>query len=56
MPAEPKPFLTGEDVMKTLKIKPGKKVGKILAELREKQLDGEIKNKKQALDCIKKLA
>jgi poly(A) polymerase len=56
MPAEPKHFLTGEDVMRILKIKPGKKVGRILDELREKQLAGEIKNKKQALDCIKKLA
>ncbi|NMB48075.1 CCA tRNA nucleotidyltransferase [Candidatus Kuenenbacteria bacterium] len=44
----PKPLLDGNEVMEVLKIKPGKKVGRILEELREKQLAGKIKSKKEA--------
>ncbi|HOZ36238.1 MAG TPA: CCA tRNA nucleotidyltransferase [bacterium] len=51
----PKPFLDGNEVMKILKIKPGKKVGKILEELREKQLAGKIRNKKEAEREIRKV-
>ena len=39
--------------MKILKIKPGKEVGRIKDKLREKQLSGEVKNKKQAEEFIK---
>jgi len=55
MPKEPKPLLKGQDVMKVLGLKPGERVGKVLEELREKQLAGEIKTKKQATDWLKKL-
>lgn len=55
MPKVPKPLVAGEDVMKILKIKPGKKVGEILEEIQEKQLAGKITTKKQALAYIKKL-
>jgi len=50
----PKPLLDGNEVMKILKIRPGKKVGKILEELREKQLAGKIKNKKEAEKEVRK--
>lgn len=55
MPKEPKPVLKGEDVMKILGIKPGERVGEVLEKLREKQLEGEIKTKKQATDWLKKI-
>jgi len=41
--------ISGNDVMKTLKIKPGPKVGKILKELFDNVIEGKIKNEKQAL-------
>ncbi len=53
MPREPKPFLSGNEVMKSLKIKPGKKVGTILSELKEKQLAQEIRTKKEAMQWLK---
>lgn len=56
MPSAPPPLLHGEDIMKILKMKPGKKVGEILTDLREKQLSGEIKTKKQALAWLEKIA
>lgn len=49
----PQPFLNGDEIMKILKIKPGKKVGEILNRLREKQLSGAVRNKKEALKMIK---
>ena len=53
MPHEPAPLLKGEEVIKELGIKPGKLVGEILDQLREKQLGGEIKNKREALKWLK---
>ena len=50
----PKPLIDGNEVMKILKIKPGKKVGKILEELREKQLTGKIKDREGAVREVKK--
>ncbi len=47
-------LLNGDEVMKILKLKPGKKVGEILDKLREEQLGGEIKAKKEARDFIRK--
>jgi tRNA nucleotidyltransferase/poly(A) polymerase len=41
--------ISGNDVMKTLKIKPGPNVGKILKELFDSVVEGKIKNEKQAL-------
>lgn len=54
MPVLPPTLLHGEDVMKITGWKPGKKVGGILAELREEQLSGKIRNRKQALAWLKK--
>ena len=50
----PEHLLTGDEIMQALKLKPGVQIGKIKDKLREKQLKGEIKNKKQALKFIKK--
>jgi len=50
----PKPLINGNEVMKILGIKPGKRVGKILEQLREKQLAGKIKDKEEAKQEIKK--
>jgi len=51
----PKSLVNGEEIMKLLKIKPGKKIGQILKKIREKQLAGTIKNKKEALEIARKL-
>jgi tRNA nucleotidyltransferase/poly(A) polymerase len=56
MPKPPKPLLTGEEIMEELHLKPGRDIGKILEEMEEKQLGGELKTKKQALTWIKALA
>ena len=55
MPKMPSPLLHGEEIMKILALEPGRKVGDILAELKEKQLSGEIRTKKQALAWLKKM-
>lgn len=49
----PKPFLTGEDVMKTLNLKAGPKVGQILEEAMEKQLGHEFKSREEAMEWLK---
>ncbi len=48
----PKPLLSGNDIMKKLKISSGPKIGQLLNLVREAQLKGKVKNKKQALDMI----
>ncbi|XOU94323.1 MAG: CCA tRNA nucleotidyltransferase [Candidatus Kerfeldbacteria bacterium] len=50
----PKELINGNEIMKALKIKPGAKIGKIKNALREEQLKGNIKTKKQSFDYIKK--
>jgi len=54
MPVLPAQLLHGEVVMKVMGLKPGKKVGLIMAELREKQLEGKMTTKKEALAWLKK--
>lgn len=51
----PKPILNGDEAMKILKIAPGPKVGEILDLLREEQLNGRIKSKKDAEKFIKNI-
>lgn len=51
----PKTLISGEDVMKILKLKEGERVGEVLKDIREKQLDGELKNKKDARAYLEKL-
>ncbi len=52
-PVLPMPLIDGDDVMKALKLKPGKKIGFVLQKVREKQLGGELKTKKAALEWLK---
>ncbi len=52
--ASPKAFLDGREIMEILNLKPSKKVGQILEELKELQLSGEIKTKEEALEFLKK--
>ncbi len=50
----PKTLITGNEIMKLLKLEPGKKIGEILEEVREKQLGGELETKKDAKNYVKK--
>ena len=50
----PRPIISGTDVMKTLNIPSGPKVGEILELLREEQLAGKIKTRRQALEFLDK--
>jgi len=52
---EPKKLIDGDEVMKLLNIKPGPKLGEIMEELHEKQLGGEITNKRTAIKWINSL-
>lgn len=51
----PSPLVNGNEVMKTLKIKSGPEVGKILSQIRELQLAGKLKTKAKAIQRLKKL-
>ncbi|MEK7145776.1 MAG: CCA tRNA nucleotidyltransferase [Patescibacteria group bacterium] len=53
--AKPIPLMSGEEVMKTLNLKAGPEVGKVLDELMEKQLSHEITEKTQALEWLETL-
>ncbi len=50
----PKPILNGNEVMTILGIQSGPLIGRIIERLREEQLSGKIKKKKQALVFLKK--
>lgn len=49
-----KPLVTGHDLIKTFKLKEGPEIGKLLNILREAQLSGKIKTKREGLQFIKK--
>lgn len=49
----PAPLLSGNDIMRLLKIKSGPRVGEIMTALREAQLSKKIKNKQEAKRFIK---
>jgi len=49
-----KSIVTGDDLIKSLKLKQGPQIGKLLNIVREAQLSGKIKTKKQGLTYIKK--
>lgn len=46
-------FVTGNDVMRLLKIASGPKVGQVLRQVEERQLEGKIKNRSDALKYLK---
>lgn len=50
---EPPQFLDGREVMSTLGISPGPRVGEFLASLREAEAAGEITSREQAIEFIK---
>lgn len=52
---EPPKIIDGNDLMKSLKLKPGPEVGKLLSAIRESQAAGEVKTKKEALALAKSL-
>lgn len=51
----PKQLISGNDVMKILNLKPGTKVGKIIMDIRNQQLEGKIKTSKEAKKYVKSL-
>ena len=51
----PRQLLSGKDIIKILNIEQGPKIGQILSKIREAQLAGKIKTKKDAKNFIKKL-
>ncbi|MEK7167072.1 MAG: HD domain-containing protein [Patescibacteria group bacterium] len=50
----PKPILNGHEIIKKFNLCSGRQIGKLLEILREAQLGGEVKNKKQAGEFLKK--
>ena len=48
-------LLTGNDVMEILNIKPSPKLGKIMSELHEAQLAGDVMTREQAVKFIENL-
>lgn len=50
----PKPLINGHDVMNTLSLKPGKRVGAYLQKVREEQLAKRIRTKNGALSFLRK--
>ncbi|MDP3985550.1 MAG: HD domain-containing protein, partial [bacterium] len=54
--ALPPPLLDGHEIMKALNMKPGPKVGALMEQLREAQLQGKIKTKNEAKIYLKKTA
>lgn len=54
-PALPAPILNGDEIMEILQIKPGLKVGEIIRDLREEQLNSRVKNKKEAEKFVKSI-
>ncbi len=51
----PPPVLNGGAIMKLLKLTPGPEVGMLLAALREEQLQGKVKTRKEAEQFIRKI-
>lgn len=51
----PPPLLDGREIMTILKLKPGRLIGDLKDRLREAQLAGKVKNKKQAKDFLIKI-
>lgn len=50
----PKNLLSGDEIMKILNLQPGEKIGEIIKDLREKQLNGDLTTKKEAKNYLSK--
>ncbi|MBD3361100.1 HD domain-containing protein [Candidatus Peregrinibacteria bacterium] len=49
----PKQLISGDEIMEILNLKPGEKVGKIIKDIRDQQLEGKISTAKQAKKHLK---
>lgn len=49
----PQNLISGDEIMELLNLQPGKQVGDILEDLRQKQLNGDLKTKEQAIAYLK---
>lgn len=54
-PQPEKPLLSGDEVMEILDIPPGERVGKVLLQLHEAQVRGEVRGKGEARGFVRKL-
>ena len=52
-PVLKKPIISGNEIMKALKISPGPVVGKILKVVEEKKLANKLRNKTDAMNFLK---
>ncbi len=55
-PRPEKPLLSGKDVMEILHLAPGEQVGRILRELHDAQIRGEVTGKAEAKEFLRRLA
>lgn len=55
LPDHTKPLMSGDEIMKVFKLKPGPQIGKVLEALREEQIEGAVKTKAQAKKFVKKI-
>jgi hypothetical protein len=53
---DPPPLVTGNDLMSTLDLEPGPKIGRLLETVREAQAAGEIKTREEALRLASRIA
>lgn len=51
---QPTKLISGNEVMKALKIPPGPEVGRILGLLQEAQAEGKVRDRRQAIEFVKK--
>ena len=52
---KPKRIITGKDIIKEFKLKPGPKIGEILDKVHHAQMEEKIKTKKEALKYVEKI-
>ena len=45
-------LITGDDLIKNFNLKEGKQIGRLLKEIEERQFDGEIRTREEALDTV----
>ena len=50
----PKPILGGGDIMKHFSLKPGPRIGKLIEQAHEAQLEGKVRTKKEALEFLER--
>lgn len=50
----PKLLINGNDIMEEFNLEPGPKIGELLSEVREEQLAGRVKSKKEGIKFLKK--